>query len=100
MMRDMGTDLEEARRIVLAGLAGREARVFLFGSWAKGLATRTSDIDIGILAPEPLPGPLMSEIAEQLEESAVLSRVDLVDLGKTEAAFRERVLAEGLAWNG
>lgn len=99
-MRGMGTDLEEARKIVLEGLAGREAKVYLFGSWAKGLATRTSDIDIGILGSEPVPGSLMSEIAERLEESSVLYRVDLVDLGKAGAAFRERVLAEGVAWNG
>lgn len=93
-------DLEEARRIVVEGLAGRAARVYLFGSWSKGKGTRTSDIDIGILGEAPMPGWLMSEMAERLEESSILYRVDLVDLAKAPAAFREKVEAEGVAWNG
>ncbi|MBI5083413.1 MAG: nucleotidyltransferase domain-containing protein [Acidobacteria bacterium] len=95
----MTHDLDEARRIVLEGLAGREAKVYLFGSWAKGTATRASDIDIAVLGPAPLPGWLMSEIAERLEDSSILYRVDLVDLAKAPVAFRTKVQSEGVAWN-
>ena len=41
-------DLAEARRIICRGLAGLRARVYLFGSWARGDARRTSDIDVAI----------------------------------------------------
>jgi predicted nucleotidyltransferase len=93
-------DLEEARRIVTEGLAGRKAKLYLFGSWAQGKATRTSDIDIGVLGDAPMPGWVLSDIAERLEESSILYRVDFVDLASTSEKFRKRVMAEGIEWNG
>jgi predicted nucleotidyltransferase len=92
-------DLREVRRIVLHGLAGRRARVYLFGSWARGEACRISDIDVAILPAEPLPLGLLAELQEDLEESLSLYPVDLVDLSTTSDLFRARVLAEGLSWN-
>jgi len=91
-------DLTEVRRIVLRGLAGRRARVYLFGSWARGEASRVSDIDVAILPAEPLPPGLLAELQEDLEESSSLYSVDLVDLSAVSDAFRTRVLAEGLPW--
>jgi len=44
----MPDDLKEARRIVLDKLRGVPARVFLFGSRARGDTRRASDIDIAI----------------------------------------------------
>ena len=92
-------DLEEVRRIVLEGLRGHPARVWLFGSFARGTPARTSDIDVGVLPLEPLPAGLMAEIREALEESLVIYPVDLVDLSEASPQFRERVAGEGLAWN-
>jgi predicted nucleotidyltransferase len=92
-------DLEEVRRLVLERLAGRQARVFLFGSWARGEARRYSDIDVAILAAEPLPAGFLPDLQEALEASQVLYPVDLVDLAEAPAALRERVLAEGQPWN-
>jgi predicted nucleotidyltransferase len=91
-------DLSEVRRIVLRALAGRRARVYLFGSWARGEASRVSDIDVAILPEETLPSGLLPEIQDALDESASLYPVDLVDLSTTSDSFRARVLAEGLPW--
>jgi predicted nucleotidyltransferase len=91
-------DLEEVRRIVLRLLKGRQARVYLFGSWARGEACRVSDIDVAILPSEPLPAGLLPEIEEALENSLSLYPVDLVDLTTASDSFRRRVLAEGLSW--
>lgn len=91
-------DLREVRRIVLRGLAGRRARVYLFGSWARGQASRVSDIDVAILPMENLPVGLLAEIQDALDESLSLYPVDLVDLTAASDAFRARVLAEGLPW--
>ncbi|HEX4133454.1 MAG TPA: nucleotidyltransferase domain-containing protein [Bryobacteraceae bacterium] len=91
-------DLEEVRRIVLRFLKGRQAHVYLFGSWARGEACRVSDIDVAILPSEPLPAGLLPEIEEALENSRSLYPVDLVDLTTTSDNFRRRVLAEGLSW--
>ena len=93
-------DLQEVRRIVQEGLRGHPARVYLFGSWARGEATRGSDIDVAILPLAPLPQGLMSEIREAIEESLVVYNVDLVDLSQAAPPFRDRVLHEGVLWTG
>ena len=91
-------DLDEVRRVIARGLAGRRAQVYLFGSWARGEASRVSDIDVAVLPSEPLPFDLLAEIQEQLENSASLYPVDLIDLSTAPESFRRRVLAEGVPW--
>jgi predicted nucleotidyltransferase len=91
-------DLLEARRIVISKLSGLNARVFLFGSMALGNTHNASDIDIAIDPGEPLPSNLIAEIADALEESDIIRRVDLVDLSKASAALRLRVEKEGIPW--
>jgi len=82
----------------MAGLAGYRTRVYLFGSRARGRAGRTSDIDIGILPLEPVPLEVWSRLREALEDSHVLYPVDLVDLSRVPAEFRQRVEGEAIAW--
>ncbi len=92
-------DLEDVRRIVLEGLAGLPARVYLFGSWARGEAWRGSDIDVAVDSDRPLPPGLLARIHDALDESGVLHPVDLVDLAQAAPALRERVRAEGVPWS-
>ena len=91
--------LERVKEIVLGHLEGHEARVFLFGSHARGNAWRFSDVDVAIDPRLPLPPELLAEMKDALEESTVPWRVDLVDLSTASAEFRERVLREGTAWS-
>ncbi len=91
-------DLEVVRRIVLSGLRGHPARVFLFGSRARGDARRTSDIDVAILPEGPIPDGLLARIRDELEESLVPFAVDLVDLRDAPTGLRERALQEGTEW--
>ena len=92
--------LAEVKRIVLGGLKGHRAKVYLFGSRATGEAWRWSDIDVAVLPLEPMPEGLLGEIREALEESHVPFFVDLVDLSHAEASLRRRVKREGVLWNG
>ena len=92
-------DLEEARRIILNGLKGFAAKVYLFGSWARGEARRYSDIDVAISSVEPLPPGLLLELEEALDRSEVLYPVELVDLTTASQALRERIATEGIPWN-
>ncbi|GBE15562.1 nucleotidyltransferase domain protein [bacterium BMS3Abin14] len=91
-------DLDQVKRLVLKGLLGHDAQVFLFGSHATGKAGRASDIDVAVLPVRELPAGLLSRIRESLQESYVPFSVELVDLSQTDEAFRERVLAEGIIW--
>jgi predicted nucleotidyltransferase len=91
--------LEEVRRIVLDALSANNTHVYLFGSWARGEATRLSDIDIAIDPHAPLPRGTLARLRERLEESHVPYRVDVVDLARTAPEFRHRVIAEGVLWS-
>jgi hypothetical protein len=91
--------LAEVRRIVLEVIGSENATIYLFGSWARGDATRTSDIDIAIEPLADLPRGAFARLRECLEESHVPYRVDVVDLRKTDPEFRHRVLTEGISWN-
>ena len=97
-MTRVDPDLDEVRRIVLRGLRGRQVRVYLFGSRARGRTDRRSDIDVAVLPVEPLPAGVLSAIQEALEESRVPYPVDLVDLSRSAPAFRRRVIEEGTVW--
>jgi len=90
--------LEEVRRIVLRGLEGRRARVWLFGSFARGEQSRVSDIDVAILPAEPLPPGLLTDLQDELENSSSPYPVELVDLSEVSETFRKRVLEEGVPW--
>lgn len=91
--------LEEVRRIVLDTLGKSNAHVYLFGSWARGEATRLSDIDVAIAPQATLPRGLLAQLRERLEESHVPYRVDVIDLSRTSPEFRQRVFTEGVLWN-
>ena len=91
-------DLDEVKRIVLQGLGPHPARVWLFGSRARGTGGRASDIDVGVLPLEPLSAATLARIEEALESSLVLSPVELVDLSSVDPALRERVERQGIPW--
>jgi len=93
-------DMNTVRKIVFGHLRPRDARVYLFGSHATGKARMHSDIDIAILPLRPINPIVLTEIREALEESDVVRNVDIVDLSKTDAAFRRRVQKEGILWKG
>jgi hypothetical protein len=40
--------LEEVKRFVLGHLSEQPAKVYLFGSWARGEEKRSSDIDVAV----------------------------------------------------
>lgn len=90
--------LDTVKRIVFERLAGHPARVYLFGSCARGDVGHWSDIDVAIDPAEPLPPGLIGEINEELEESTVPYFVDVVDLRTAGRSYRKEVEREGIEW--
>jgi predicted nucleotidyltransferase len=76
------------------------ARVYLFGSCARGEVWHGSDIDVAIDPDEDLPRSVMIGIRDALEESTVPYFVDVVGLKKADEQFKARVKAEGVLWIG
>ena len=79
--------LKQIRKIIFGRLKDYRFQLFLFGSQSTQKASRTSDIDVGVLPMDPLPKGLLSEIREELEESHIPYPVDLVDLSRSNPAF-------------
>ncbi len=90
--------IARVRDMVLAALGGRKARVWLFGSCARGDWMNSSDIDVAIDAAEPLSATLLADLREALEESTIPYDVDIVDLATANPKFRARVEREGVPW--
>ena len=96
---DLAEDLAQARQIVLRGLAHHRAKVYLYGSTAKGRRGRISDIDIAVWPLEPLPSGTLAAIRQALEESNIPYPVEIVNLQDANEIFQARVLQEGVLWN-
>lgn len=77
---------------IIKDYLGEDYKIFLFGSWAKGDALKTSDIDIGILGKEKAPWHLMAKILEETEGITTLRKIDIVDLRTKEKSFRDNIL--------
>ena len=91
-------DIQQIRQIIQGRLAKYPVRLFLFGSHATGRAHSASDVDIAVLPERELPLDLLSQVREDLEQSNVLYKVDLVDISRTDEVFRQRVFAVGVEW--
>lgn len=83
--------IAEVKKITQKNLPGG-FRVFLFGSWAKGNATETSDLDIGIFGDQKVPNDIMFKIRQEVEEVPTLRKIDVVDLNLTSEHFRRAAL--------
>ena len=92
--------LARVREIACEALADHDARVYLFGSSARGQTRRWSDIDVAIDPLRPLPSDLVAKLRERFEESAVPYDVDVIDLSKASPETRARVKRESLLWKG
>ena len=68
--------------------------LYRFGSQAKGTARPDSDIDLAILARDPIPNIRRFELAQELAAQLHLD-VDLVDLRTASTVMRMQVLSTG-----
>lgn len=71
---------------------GEEYRIYLFGSWSKGNALDTSDLDIGILGKKKVPWSIMTKINEEIRAIPTLRKLDVVDLATSDERFKKAAL--------
>jgi predicted nucleotidyltransferase len=65
--------------------------VWAFGSRVTGGARRYSDLDLAVIAAEPLPFGLLGRLREDFSESGLPFRVDILDWAATPEPFRSVV---------
>ena len=84
---DIGpADLETVRRILQGHVP--ELDVWAFGSRVSWTARETSDLDIALMATEPLDVMRLAEMREAFVQSDLPFRVDIVDWSSTSKAFQ------------
>jgi len=84
--------IRDAVKIIRRHLPAREFEIVLFGSWVRGDARETSDIDIGVAGPKPVDDVTLLRIKSEIEGIPTLRRIDIVDLSKADDTFRLEVL--------
>jgi predicted nucleotidyltransferase len=67
-------------------------RVFFFGSRVQGISFERSDIDIGIEGPKDIPGEVLAEIMEELDNLPTLYSFDFVDFKNASPSFKKEAL--------
>jgi len=67
-------------------------KIYIFGSWAKGNALETSDLDIGILGDIAVDSYIMDRIVKETEIIPTLRSIDVVDLQTKTDDFRKSIL--------
>ena len=94
----MNQYVERIRDIVLRCMAQEKVNIYLFGSWGRGTARHSSDVDVAI---EPLAGDISAQISalrDELEESTIPYNVDIVDMTRAAEALCEEIRREGVLW--
>lgn len=74
------------------------AKIYLFGSYARGDMRRTSDVDVAIDNGAPLDIITHQTIRELIEVLNIWQRVDVVDFWRTPPLMKENILREGIVW--
>ncbi len=76
-----------------------ETLVFVFGSRADGTAEVSSDYDVGLYSVKEIPAMSLTDIREELEESHLPVKVDLVDFATVSESFKKVALVKIQVWN-
>jgi len=69
-----------------------KAKVFLYGSWAKGNALPTSDLDIAIDNKKKVAWDTFLDIKGKVEDIPTLRHIDITDLNMADRAFKKEVI--------
>ncbi|MBR3721553.1 MAG: nucleotidyltransferase domain-containing protein [Selenomonadaceae bacterium] len=96
--KDNNPYVARIRNFVLDFMEDEPAKVYLFGSWARGEAHRGSDVDIAIDADETLNPSKISELRELLEESTIPYSVDVVDMRFASKNIKSEIKKDGVVW--
>lgn len=85
------------KKVVHSYIPDQSYRVFIFGSRAEGTSRRWSDVDIGLLGPKKIDLFTILAIKEDLQESDLPYRVDVVDFSSASKDFT-RVAAQNVIY--
>jgi predicted nucleotidyltransferase len=92
-------DEETKQKIInLISALVSNAKIYLYGSRARGTNAQWSDIDLAIDAGEKLPELALGEIRDILDASNMPYIVDVIDLNALNKSHRDAILKEKIVW--
>lgn len=86
------------RIITIISMFFPKAKVYLFGSYARGDFTRSSDIDIAIDNGQPISLVEKAQVANMIDILNLTQNVDVVDFQSVPSGLQEKILKEGILW--
>ena len=95
----MNNYIDIVKEIVLKRVPLNDYAVFLFGSRAVGNHHQMSDIDVGIWGEKPLSVIIKLDLEEELQESIVPYKIDLIDFFEVNKEFKHYALEKIDIWN-
>jgi predicted nucleotidyltransferase len=81
------------KAIVRQHLPDERYQIFIYGSRAEGTNRPFSDVDLGIMGPQPVSNLILSDIEEDLENSDLPYLVDVVDFTQVSDKFKNVALS-------
>lgn len=89
----------QAKIISLISALVPDAKIYLYGSRARGTNKEWSDIDLALDAGRELPLGAVGELASILEASSIPYKIDIVDInGEISKVMRESILKDKMVW--
>lgn len=87
--------LEKIRSQIRDVMQDTNAKIYLFGSYAKGNFRQSSDVDIAIKGAN---SQKIRQLREHFEESNIPCKVDIVDLNFASANLIGEIERTGILW--
>lgn len=75
------------------------AKIYLFGSRAKGTSNPGSDIDIALDNRVPIDWSILGSIKEEIADSNILLFVDIIDMNDVTDELLKQIIRDGIPWN-
>ncbi len=97
----MDTGIEEKYKQKIMALVAAllpQAKIYLFGSRARGKYAAQSDIDIALDAGTQLPNLAVAEVKDVLAGAHIPYTIDVVDLYHIPEKMRLSIVEEGILW--
>lgn len=75
------------------------AKIYLFGSRARGTHNPGSDIDIAVDTGAPINWSILGELKEDIVESNIPLFVDIVDINNVSEDMKKQIKKDGVLWD-
>lgn len=97
----MSSSVDEKTKNKIIGIISvliPQAKIYLFGSRARGNHKEYSDIDIALDAGQSLPPQDVDEVKCMLNESNIRQLIDVLDFYSVHEAMQQQIIKDRIIW--